>query len=163
MSTPCSYNGCPLEGLYPAPRDKDHPKPYLYFCLAHVREYNARWNFLQGLDETGIERRIREATVWERPTWPLGKGPVNINKAARKTNESQEIRHPPEILHCLSVLGLAAPSTLAAVKRRFRELAKKFHPDTNAGSQSKIARFHAVQEAFATLKAFYATTPQTQR
>lgn len=69
---PCDYPGCPEAGLYKAPRSRDRLHDYYWFCLDHVRDYNAQWDFLKGLSSDEIEEQIRLATVWNRPTWPLG-------------------------------------------------------------------------------------------
>lgn len=158
MSCPCSHEGCPLEGIYPAPRSPQQPRPYRYFCLEHIRAYNAGWNYLQGHTEQEIEKRIRAATVWERPTWPFGKGPVSFKKSAKKTPDIMSRPVPQNIVRCLAVLGLEPPATLSAIKKRFRELAKQFHPDTNLGSHTRLAHFYALQEAFGTLQTYYART-----
>ena len=156
MSCPCSHDGCLLEGLYPAPRSPQHPRPYRYFCLEHIRAYNAGWNYLQGHSEQEIEKRIRDATVWERPTWPFGKGPVAFKKTYDKPREAPPQSVPADILRCLTVLGLHPPTSLSCVKKRFRELAKQFHPDTNLGSKTRLTHFYALQEAFGTLQSYYA-------
>ncbi|MGE4351964.1 MAG: J domain-containing protein [Bdellovibrionales bacterium] len=151
MPVPCSFKGCTREGLYPAPQSPDCPRPYRYFCLEHIRLYNAQWDNLKGLDEKGIEKRIREATVWERPTWPFGKGPLSHKKSA-----SPPPALPPQVLHSLSVLGLSPPVTVPSIKRRFRTLAKEYHPDANQGKTHDLPRFYAIQEAFGTLLSYYA-------
>lgn len=158
---PCSHHNCTREGLYPAPNSPAQPRPFRYFCLEHIREYNAKWDFLHGVDAQEIEKRIRDATVWERPTWPFGKGPVSYKKAHPKTKPRTNDSPPPKIIRSLAALGLRPPCTMAAIKKRYRELAKRFHPDTNRGSNADLTRFHAVQEAFGTLQTFYAKKKQT--
>ncbi len=156
----CAHEGCEKEGLYPAPQNIHQPRSYYFFCLQHVREYNARWNFLKGLDRAGIEEQIRRATVWERPTWPFGKGPGTCKKSGKKQpDDNSEL--PRAIIESLAALDLEPPCTLTAIKKRYREMAKRFHPDTNQGNKSEIQRFHAVREAFGTLRTFYAKKEQT--
>lgn len=157
----CAAEGCGNEGLYRAPHSPLQAQPYRYFCLEHIREHNARWDFLGGLSEREIEAKIRHATVWERPTWPLGKGPL----ARKKTARAAAPELPAAILRCLAVLDLKPPTTLTAIKTRYRALIKQAHPDANGGSRAKIEHFYALQEAFATLRAFYARkqTPNTKK
>jgi len=68
----CQWPGCKAHGLYRAPMAPDRLSEYRWFCLEHVREYNAGWNFFADVTEEEIDHLIRRATTWERPTWRLG-------------------------------------------------------------------------------------------
>jgi len=68
----CDHPSCGQAGDYRAPKNRDRLNEYYFFCLEHVRAYNKAWDFLSGLSSTEIETYMREATVWERPSWPLG-------------------------------------------------------------------------------------------
>ena len=47
----CDYPDCHEKGEYKAPKDKTL-KEYYWFCLKHVQEYNARWNYYKdGVEE----------------------------------------------------------------------------------------------------------------
>ena len=150
----CDHANCPLEGIYPAPRSKKNSRDFLWFCLEHIREYNATWNYFGNLTESEIEQEIRRATVWERPTWPFGKGP--IAKKPRASSSPQKEAVPPLVRAALKDLGLTVPCTLGEIKAKYRELVKRFHPDTNQGSKKDIEKFHRIQQTFATLEKFYA-------
>ncbi|MEM8596620.1 MAG: molecular chaperone DnaJ, partial [Pseudomonadota bacterium] len=39
----CEWPGCTQPGVYRAPRDPDNLDQFRWFCLEHVREYNASW------------------------------------------------------------------------------------------------------------------------
>ena len=49
------------------------------------------------------------------------------------------------------VLGVSKDATLDDIKKAFRELAKKHHPDLHAGDKASEERFKAVNEAYAVL------------
>ena len=70
----CSKFNCKKTGKYRAPSSRKKIHDYLYFCLDHIREYNKEWNYYEGLDNSEIENAIRNATTWERPSWPTKKG-----------------------------------------------------------------------------------------
>ncbi len=70
----CDMPGCADHGVHPAPKSRDQLRDYFWFCLDHVRAYNAAWNYYEGMDQAAIERHIRQDTTWQRPTWPLGDG-----------------------------------------------------------------------------------------
>ena len=46
------------------------------------------------------------------------------------------------------VLGLDKSADAAAIKKAYRKLAKKYHPDTNAGNQQAEEKFKEVTEAY---------------
>jgi hypothetical protein len=48
----------------------------------------------------------------------------------------------------LQLLGLEASATVDAVKRRYRELARRYHPDVNPGDDRAHARFRAILAAY---------------
>jgi len=71
----CDWPGCAGHGSYRAPRSPEHLNDYRWFCLEHVREYNAGWNYFSESSADDLDAQLRADRVWERPTWRLGKGP----------------------------------------------------------------------------------------
>ena len=55
----------------------------------------------------------------------------------------------------LAELGLDPPVTFAAVKVRYKELVKRFHPDANGGDRTNEDRLKTVNQAYATLRKAY--------
>ena len=49
------------------------------------------------------------------------------------------------------VLGVSKTATDAEIKKAFRVLAKKYHPDMNPGDKEAEAKFNEAQEAYACL------------
>ena len=103
----CDWPGCEGKGTYRAPASPERLNEFRWFCLDHVRDYNAAWNFFEGIDEEALEERLRNSTVWERPTWRLGRGPTAAmgfmqNHADGKAWERFGLSDP------LDVLGTAA-------------------------------------------------------
>ncbi len=54
------------------------------------------------------------------------------------------------------LLGVAASATGAEIRRRFRELVKKYHPDVTPGVEGK--KFRQIMEAYRTL-----SNPRTRK
>jgi hypothetical protein len=72
----CDWPGCEYAGQYRAPHSPARLNEFRWFCLAHVRQYNAGWNFFADWTEDELDAQFRADRVWERPTWSLGKGPA---------------------------------------------------------------------------------------
>jgi molecular chaperone DnaJ len=49
------------------------------------------------------------------------------------------------------ILGVARSSALADIKKAYRKLARKYHPDLNPGDKTAEARFKEIQEAYSVL------------
>ncbi len=49
------------------------------------------------------------------------------------------------------VLGVSKDAESSAIKKAYRKLAKKYHPDTNAGNAEAEKRFKEISEAYAVL------------
>src|SRR5580704_13585091 len=75
----CDCPGCSGIGDYRAPKTRAL-NDYYFFCLDHVRQYNAAWDYFAGMTGGEIEAQIRKATVWDRPSWPLGEWNVREQK-----------------------------------------------------------------------------------
>lgn len=160
----CDWPGCTNDGLYRAPKDRSHLDDYFWFCLDHVREYNANWNYYQGMNDRQVEADLRRDTIWHRPSWRLGTGPrvdrINGDSAdpfgffRDPDPDDREIERPrrgsPED-RALRELDLAPPLTLESLRAKYRELVKRHHPDANQGDKDSEERFKRINNAYHTL------------
>lgn len=162
----CDHPDCQEPGIYPAPRSPDQLNSYYYFCLPHVREYNAGWNFYAN-QPNRLSDDMRAAGTWGRPTWPfgslLGQRPQRLKFAFDKdfgdTNHTKPSRPAAPLDErgkALQVFGLQGQVTWPRIRQRYRELVKQYHPDANGGSTTAAETFKAIMAAYATLKSFYA-------
>jgi hypothetical protein len=161
--------GCLAAGEYRAPKSRNTLRDYFWFCLEHVREYNASWDFYKGMSPGQIEMQLRADTAWQRPTWPLGRlggrtsldeetlrDPLDVLSAGRFRRRSGDWQPhaaaPTELREPLATLGLDWPVTLDEVKARYKELAKRHHPDANGGDRAAEERLKTINLAYATLR-----------
>src|SRR5690242_1955215 len=49
------------------------------------------------------------------------------------------------------LLGVDRAATLGDIKRAYKRLARRFHPDINPGDRMAAAQFHRIAEAYETL------------
>lgn len=160
----CDVPGCEAPGEYRAPRSRRALREWRWFCLEHVRAYNAAWDYYRGMSPDQIEAELRSDIAWQRPTWPLGRlGRTEWQHSSgleealadfviRSAHRSPAESAPAELKEHLAALELAWPVTLEAVKARYKELAKRHHPDANGGDVDAGERFKAINLAYATLR-----------
>jgi len=158
----CDHAGCAAAGLYRAPKSRDRLNDYYWFCLDHVRDYNRAWDYYAGMKPEEIEAHVRRDVVWERPTWPLGRGhgprifgrefiPEDLDPFA-ELRSAEPAKPRSKLEQALAELALAPGATAAEIKRRYKALAKQFHPDANGGDKSAEERLKAINLAYSTLK-----------
>lgn len=174
----CGWKGCANPGDFRAPKDRSL-REYHLLCLEHVRAYNAQWNFHAGLSAAELELEIRSAATWDRPTWKLGtlgaKARPDWRKArvvdpfgfaaetpfdarAREKREERAQASQPGAVplsarnKALKIFEMTAPFTLEALRRRYKTLVKKHHPDANGGAPEAELRMKVINEAYQTLR-----------
>ncbi|WP_114395232.1 J domain-containing protein [Oleisolibacter albus] len=164
----CDHPGCAESGEYRAPKGRQSLNEYWWFCLEHVREYNRSWDFYAGMSQDEIERAVRHDTTWQRPTWPMGNWRTRervmrdklftggfafgADWGEERPQEPPRARPRTPEEEALAVLDLPAGSDFATVKTRYRQLAKKHHPDANGGSKEAEERLKRINQAYNTLK-----------
>ncbi len=163
--------GCSEPAGYRAPRSRQTLNEYFWFCLDHVREYNAHWDFYKGMTPGQIEAQLRADTAWQRPTWPLGRlggapfdeeeqvlDPLGLLRGTaearvRGKQRAHQVDPRPEALRePLEALGLGWPVSLAEVKSRYKDLARRHHPDANGGSRESEERLKTINVAYTALR-----------
>ena len=175
---PCDMAGCECAGEYRAPKSRRTLNDYWWFCLEHVRAYNSTWDFYKGMSPAEVEAQMRHDTSWQRPTWPLGSlgaaaldedvvrdplrilAEARIGQARKRQADRASYQVPAELRESLETLGLPWPTTLDAVKTRYKELAKRHHPDANGGSRDAEERLKTINLAYATLRTRLVTEPR---
>lgn len=171
----CDAPECGEFGEFRAPRSKTQLTNYYWFCLVHVRGYNAQWNFYSGFSRDDIEKQIRSDTTWRRPTWPLGlfgaqkkmaPGGPGINFGAfgpdswdQTYTQAEEVngdywrpRPGSEEEDALAVFDLKPPVTIDIIRTRYKTLVKRNHPDANGGNKESEERLKNITRAYAVLR-----------
>jgi hypothetical protein len=172
----CDWVGCKEKGTHRAPKGRGREKDYWNYCIDHVREYNAKYNYFAGMKDDEVLAYQKDALTGHRPTWKMGTGkrgkpdfdaaldPLGVirelNGRAASANSRPDPDHKPKqrIVRnverkALETLGLEAGATTAEVKARFKELAKRHHPDANGGDKSSQDRLVDIIQAYNHLKA----------
>ncbi|MEH3145974.1 MAG: DnaJ domain-containing protein [Methylobacterium frigidaeris] len=172
----CERPGCGQPGLYRAPKGRKQEGQYWRFCMDHVREYNASYNYFAGMNDAAVQAFQKDAMIGHRPTWAMGVGrgeakpeaatrdwdyvdPLGVLRAAgvgpqgRQKAEPQGPRFSAPVRKALDVLGLDENADAAAIKAQYKVLVKRFHPDANGGDRSFEDRLRDIIRAHDTLRA----------
>lgn len=166
----CCAPGCGEPGEFRAPLvpgDFDGPGTWQLFCLEHVREHNARYNFFAGMTPDEIEAAQSPIAGWERatrafagagadrgPAWCDFADPLDaISARFRPESRRQAVdRFTAGERHALRVMGLRDDVDLHKVRKRYSELVRRYHPDRNGGDRSHERQLSEVIEAYQTLR-----------
>ena len=168
----CEWAGCKEKATHKAPKGRGLEKDYWNYCVNHVRQYNANYNYFAGMKDDEVLAYQKDALTGHRPTWKMGtqkRGKPDFDAAMdplgviRELNGRASSRPDPEhkpqqrIVRnverkALETLGLEAGATAAQVKSRFKELAKRHHPDANGGDKSSQDRLVDIIQAYNHLK-----------
>jgi len=168
----CQWKGCKEPATHRAPMGRQHEGEYFRFCYDHVREYNKTYNYFSGLDDESIARFQKDAVTGHRPTWTLGVNPwggqpplsggdpraaasPRIRARISGTNRAEASRaRQPRTLDkkALEDLGLPYSAGAEEIKKRYKELVKRHHPDANGGDRSTEDRLRRIIQAYKHLR-----------
>ena len=128
------------------------------FCQEHIRRYNEAWDYLSGRSAEEIETLQHQIVYGNRPTWPRAHFmamQASLLEQAAQWRHSAGMRPMPEKpipiglreeeRKALAILSLGWPVSLEEIKRQYRKMAKRFHPDSENGHAE---RFRRINEAY---------------
>ncbi len=166
----CAWPGCKEKGPHKAPKGRDKLNEYQYFCVNHIREFNANWNFFEGMTEKEVRAFQESLSTGHRPTWKVGTGPgqAGVNPmdsewiddpmkilgdgAGGSEPRRPQRKLPKQVKDAFFTMNLDPNSSPEKIKTRYKELVKKFHPDANLGQKGYEERLKRIIEAYTSLK-----------
>jgi hypothetical protein len=151
----CGEAGCDAPGEFRAPLEPgnfDGPGAWRWLCLDHVREFNTRYNFFNGMSADEIEEQQRPFAGWERetrafstagadrpPSWADFTDPLEaISARFKRTMPQDRADGRPlsgEDRRALKELGLDVNADRKALRTAYSERVRRFHPDRNGGDR----------------------------
>ena len=167
----CAVPGCgaPGEFKYPlAPGNFDGPGSWRFLCLDHVREHNMKYNFFEGMSPEEITEAQSPISGWHSPgrrfaangadpppAWidfsdPLDAISTRFRGAMRRGERPSRFSKAEQ--RALSVLGLGEDTDLHAMRQRYSNLVRRYHPDKNGGDRSHEGKLGEVIGAYQLLR-----------
>lgn len=135
----CDYTGCNERGDHPAPKSPGGKERW-YFCRPHAAEYNRNWDYFSGMSDEearrAMENENKGADAFASAN-PFEWGGAEDGDGHTSTDHS-----------AYDALELDPGAGMDAIKRQYRKLAKKYHPDANIGDPQATERFHEIQAAY---------------
>jgi hypothetical protein len=173
---PCAHPACPEWGEFRAPNPygraggPNGPGDYQFLCLDHVRAFNARYDYFTGMTRDEIEEAQIPSAAWAGETRAFSAGGVDSppkwsdfhdpldaistrfrNGVAAARSSAKPLTS--EDRRALKILGLAENADRKALRARYSELVRMYHPDKNGGDRSFEKKLQAVVEAYQLLRA----------
>lgn len=178
----CAVPGCDEAGEFRAPGGRspgfDGPGEYRFMCLDHVRAHNSGYDFFDGMSADEMFSAQGTTAGWENvsrayagvgddglPRWAdfadpldaIGARAENIRNAAGRTAATARPASPGsrftrEEVQALDVMGLARDIDRKALRRRYSELVRCYHPDRNGGDRTHEVRLMRVVDAYKLLR-----------
>ncbi len=168
----CDHIGCEFPGEHRAPKAPNRPREHWYFCRAHAAEYNRNWNYFDGMTEDEFVNFQAAEAVGHRPMWTFRPargervsasrfwrtaGPGDTfglfrNKDGNKPASAQVRSRNRVQIAALEALSLPDDADATAIRTRYAELVKRWHPDSNGGDRSSEGLLTKAVQAYQTLK-----------
>ena len=178
----CAVPGCDEAGEFRAPGTQGHgfdgPGSWRWMCLDHVRAHNAGYDFFEGMSADEIFHAQGTTAGWEDvtrafagvgedglPRWAdftdpldaIGARAENIRDAAgRRAATARPMpcggRFTRAEVQALDVMGLSRDIDRRALRRRYGELVRRYHPDRNGGDRTHEVRLTRVVDAYKLLR-----------
>lgn len=159
---PCAEEGCDAVGVFKVSDPFHESRPLRFLCERHLKVYNESIDFYGDMTPEEIEYHLREDMKWRKPTWPLGvqrrRFPFLYTEGSFDafSRPTPPVEVPNSVQEALEVLGLTLPLTGAQLKKAYKEMVKKYHPDANHQLENAEEKIKAINAAYALLRQFLA-------
>ncbi len=170
----CNWPECAEQGEFRAPgivpSGADGPGNYRWFCLEHIRAFNAGYDYFAGMSAEDILRAQSPIHGWEQesrvfsptagadfaPRWADFADPLDAIRA-RSRGFQPKMRKDGRVLtaderRACDVLQLPLNADRRTLRLRYAELVRKYHPDKNGGDRSFETTLQRVVEAYQLLR-----------
>jgi hypothetical protein len=172
----CDHPGCAEQGEFRAPSRAgrrngfDGPGDWRWLCLDHVRQFNSGYNYFEGMSPDEIHEAQRPTAGWERetrafsangsppPRWadftdPLDAIGARFGERLRDAQGRADGRPLSDgDRKALKILGLGTDADRRALRQRYADLVRRYHPDRNGGDRSHEKALQQVISAYTQLK-----------
>ena len=166
----CDYGGCNEHGDFLA---KTKSSVKFFYCLNHIKDFNKNYNFFEGMSEEEVIDYQISAIIGHRPTWKSGTNPQASYFSKFAKNDGSAFDDPFDLFEkektskyerqskikkgkisekAYKLLDFNSVSNKNDIRKKFKEVVKSLHPDTNGGDNSQEDLLKEVISAYKALK-----------
>ncbi len=150
----CDHAGCNRAGEYRAPKDRNL-KEYYWFCLEHVQEYNARWNYYSDDDFIEHEDNLRKKFRFSshiKYNFGFDHGYDFFDEYSPKGRTKPNVNLTIEERKALQIMNIDFGSLdVDTLKKSYKKAVKKYHPDVNNVDPTAEENFKIISIAYKSL------------
>ena len=165
MKNICEWSNCKEVGKYKAPIERDNSKNFKWLCEEHIKLFNKKWNYFDGMSQNEIESFLKSDLTWHRPTQKFG-SPDNFFNGLwnNALNDKFKIFKEERAYHfdnrklcekdkdAFRIMELEFSDDWKTVQKKFKTLVKKFHPDKHSGNKQYEDKLKRITLAYSHLK-----------
>jgi len=177
----CQWKGCKSPGQHRAPMGRGRDGEFYLFCTDHVRQYNASYNYFDGMSDTDVASFQKAASYGHRPTWKVAgnaksKGArhsftedetggssdqaaknaqgIHAFRGRHQAGKARPARRRLKPIEKKSLLALELPEQARQdeIKAQYKLLVKRHHPDANGGDRGSEEKLREIIQAYNYLK-----------
>tara|TARA_B100000029_G_scaffold259142_1_gene255815 strand:- start:397 stop:915 length:519 start_codon:yes stop_codon:yes gene_type:complete len=166
MKNICDWENCSENGKFKAPLEKDNSKNYRWLCKEHIKLFNSKWNYFEGMSQNQIEKFIKSDVTWHRPTQKFDSSDNFFNilwnnalddkfsffKEKKMNHGSVNRKFNEKDKDAFRIMGLELNADWSIIQKKFKTLVKKFHPDRNSGNKEFENKLKKITLAYSHLK-----------
>ena len=170
MENICEWKNCKDLGKFKAPTERDNSRDFKWLCEKHIKLFNSKWNYFDGMSQDEIEIFLKSDLTWHRPTQKFGSADSffnilwndaltdkfkifekskNVNSKIKKLNERDK--------DAFIIMGLKFNDDWKTIQKKFKTLVKKFHPDKHAGNKQYEDKLKKITLAYSHIKIIMTT------
>ena len=153
----CDHPDCDKKGEFRAPKDRSL-KEYHWFCLKHVQEYNAKWDYFDGISTDSPEDekpkpKMRFSNFKTKVKYNFGYS-FDENHNIYEEYDPSFLRKESFYFSSLEKKYLKMMELNTenfsedSLKRQYKILVKKYHPDLNPNNPQAEENFKLLGMAY---------------
>ena len=166
MENICEWENCSEAGKFKAPIERDNVKNFRWLCEKHIKLFNSKWNYFDGMYQNEIELFLKSDLTWHRPTQKFGStdnffnilwnnalsDKFRIFKDENTYNNKKIKKLTERDKEAFVIMGLEFNDDWKTVQKKFKTLVKKFHPDKHSGNKQYEDKLKKITIAYSHLK-----------
>ena len=166
MKNICEWQNCNENGEFKAPSERDNSRNFKWLCEAHIKLFNKKWNYFEGMSENEILSFLKSDITWHRPTQKFGSSDNFFNILWNNAlSDKFNIFKKDDYIHVKNsrklcekdrdafiIMGLEFNDDWATIQKKFKTLVKKFHPDKHSGNKEYEDKLKKITLAYSHLK-----------